>query len=105
MKHIDGEQYSVIKNMIAAGSAIGDIAKVVGFSTATVYSIKNSVNYVEYKAKIRPNRTNKKGKLEGTQNKLTGAEASFHMLQLLKEQNRLLELLSNKVAYIVEALV
>ena len=105
MKHIDGEQYSVIKNMIAAGSAIRDIAKVVGFSTATVYGIKNSMNYTEYKAKKRSKETNKKDKLEETQNTLTGTEASFHMIQLLKEQNRLLELLSNKIAFIVEALV
>ena len=50
MKRIDGKQYSVIRDMIATGSTIVDIAKVAEVSTTTVYSIKNSMNYGDYKA-------------------------------------------------------
>lgn len=96
-RFVDEKMFNEIKSMLANGSSITDIATITNFSAATIYRINKTSNYTEYNKPA-------KSQVSPTQISLIGKDLGYHILQQLKEENELLKLLSNKLAFIVDEL-
>ena len=108
--------YEVVKIMLMGGASVKECADFMKTSPHTVYDIKNTDCFDDYKQKmatysLKRKKPEKPETPEAvvTDDKKPGGTMSANyqinrIYELLKAQNELLTLISNKLAYIVESL-
>lgn len=122
MKIIDEKKYLLIKKLIENGASYVETQKLLGIGTGTFRKVKGTNSYEEYKnahyfasplykkteVNQQENATSVNSGLDDKQIAPAVVTASSYqinrLIELIKEQNELMKLLSNKVAFIVESL-
>lgn len=107
---ITPEVFDEIKIMLKYGMTQREVGKRVGVCENTIYFVNRAENYTEYQ-KYRHDRQIKKEKREGPdEGKViehkynVTIQATHYMEQQQKRTNELLEIISNKLAFIVDEL-
>ena len=119
LPNVTPEGFRHIKLLLAGGATPEEIQKLLGYSRSTVMRIKRSETYDDYKglqADYKANEKAAEAKKEAEKEPEKPKEepkpvvhnvtiqATHYMMEELRKQNELLTLISNKLAFIVEAL-
>lgn len=114
-RKIDTKAFKAVKTMLSGGATIEETSEFLGVSPATVSRIRSAETYEEYLHIIAAMYTKKKAKEKQeskpvaepapTPTSLNQGYLNNRIYELLKEQNEMLKLISNKMAFIVEQLV
>lgn len=111
--------YEVCKLMLKGGASVKEVSEYMKISANVVYDIKNADSYDDYKQKIaeyairrrkaQKPEDDKRPEAPVADDKKPGGTLSSNyqinrIYELMKSQNELLTLISNKLAYIVESL-
>ena len=120
-RKIDIKTFKAVKTMLSGGATIEETSDFLGVSSATISRIRQSETYEEYRQIIAAMWVKQKAQ-EQQESKPTAEPAPVpapvptptslnqgylnnRIYELLKEQNEMLKLISNKMAFIVEQLV
>ena len=93
---VDEKIFKAVKAMQAGGATANQISECLGVSLATVYRIAQANSFSEYGAPKKAPET--------APTPTANAYINNRVYELIKQQNELLALISNKLAYIVEQL-
>lgn len=121
VKKIDDKMFWAVKALTDAGSTIPEIAKYLQIGAASVSRIRAAENPEDYRRQIAAAALEAKRKAEAKRKPAPAPEkpvealekpvethvvhqTDMRTLELLKEQNALLKLISNKLVFIVEQL-
>ena len=118
-RKIDIKAFKAVKTMLSGGATIEETSEFLDVSPATISRIRQSETYEEYRQIIAAMWVKQKAQ-EQQESKPTAEPApapvpvpmslnqgslNNRIYELLKEQNEMLKLISNKMAFIVEQLV
>ena len=115
---IDKDTYAIVKGLIAAGYKREQISRTIGISTTTISKINITETYEEYRERTEMGWPTKKAEKKAEPEKMPeekqeekpaetrpdpamGGYQMNRIIELLKEQNEMIKLISNKLAYIV----
>lgn len=106
-KIVDQNKFDMIKSMLKGGAPVPEISRFTGYSPTTIYKISCADSLEHYKDVQNGNKYRRKRDTADTESAGGIVVSSYQqnrMIELHKETNELLKLISNKLAFIVEEL-
>lgn len=115
-KKVDEKMYKAIKTLIAGGATYDEITEYLGISSVTITRVKKSETFEDYKHSMvvaAMKYKKPKAPVETPVEPVTQVvehrqsitiQATHYMMEELKKKNELLELISNKLSFIVDQL-